>query len=93
MNCFSLAYLYHFGRVKMSEIEIILSLLTENRMYKCSWYVSRESVFYRFAAKKHNTVSEVLDKCQNKGINSVLYNLQNLRIWNIACGWERFFFF
>ena len=33
MNCFSLANLYHFGGVKMSEIEIILSLLTENKTY------------------------------------------------------------
>lgn len=33
MNCFSLANLYHFGGEKMNEIEIILSLLTENKTW------------------------------------------------------------
>lgn len=33
MNCFNLLNLYHFGEVKISEIEIILLLLTENKKY------------------------------------------------------------
>lgn len=44
--------------MKMSEIEMILSLLTENKTYK-SFCVSRKQCSCRFSIKIHNTESEI----------------------------------